>query len=101
MSLSVYRFVSEERWSKSRGLLIMSSFCLQNVKISVEIEDLLKECAIWYTVHGINEITHAYPWAGIERQGYLWRETDNQYTSQRTVYKVSWSLSLQVKAAGV
>jgi hypothetical protein len=46
MSLSVYRFVSEERWAKSRGLLIMSSFYLQNVKISVDIEDLLKECAI-------------------------------------------------------
>ena len=37
--LIAYRFVSEERWAKSRGLPIMSSLYLQNVKISVDIED--------------------------------------------------------------
>jgi hypothetical protein len=70
ISLSVYRFVSEEWLAKSRGFSIMSSLYLQNVKISVDIEDWLKERVNWYTVHGINESTHTYLWAEVQRQGY-------------------------------
>ena len=46
ISLSVYRIVSEDGWAKTRGLPIMSSLYLQNMKISVDIEGLLKERTI-------------------------------------------------------
>lgn len=39
ISFSVCRIVSEESCAKSRGLPIVSSLYLQNVKISVDTED--------------------------------------------------------------